>query len=129
MGTNYETRAEIARKGFEALGPSPSQNLSLMVQCPHSHHLAAVYDTEVGRVFHSVTHAGSHGRKDRPDVPHHASGKAAQLGRDWFELLGAKPDASVSDDLQAGCECGPRVLSRADLQQLIADGQTRIIIE
>lgn len=129
MGTNYETRAEIARKGFEALGPSPSQHLRLMVQCPHSHHVAAVYDTEVGRVFHSVTHAVSHGRKDYPDVPHHAARKAARLGSDWFELLDAEPDASVSDELEAGCECGPYVLSRADLQQQIADGQTRLLLD
>lgn len=124
METSHQVREKIARRAFEALGPSPSQHMVLMVQCPHSHHLAAVYDTQAGRVFHSILHAGSHGRKDYEDLGHHAS----QLGRDWFDLLDAEPDASVPDELEAGCECGPYTLSRSQLIQQIADGETRVIV-
>lgn len=122
--TSHEVREETARKAFEALGKSPSQHAVLMVQCDSAHHLAAVYATDAGRVFHSVLKSKSHGRKDRADVPHHAG----QLGVDWFDLLDAEPDASVADELPAGCECGPSTLSREQLRQQIADGQTRVVL-
>lgn len=125
METSHEVRENIARRAFEALGPSPSQSMVLMVQCPHSHHLAAVYDTDAGRVYHSVLHAGSHGRRDYQDLGHHAS----RRGRDWFDLLDAEPDASVSDELEAGCEDGPYTLSRAQLIRQIAAGESRVIVE
>lgn len=124
MSTSHEVRAQIARRAFEALGRSPSQKSVLVVQCASAHRLAAVYATEAGRVYHSVLHSKSHGRRDRADVGHHAS----RNGSDWFELLDADADLSASDELVAGCECGPYTLSREQLIQQIADGQTRVIV-
>lgn len=125
MSTSHEVRERRARRAFEALGASPSQKAVLMVHCNSAHHLAAVYATDAGRVFHSVLHSRSHGRKDYEDVGHHAS----RLGRDWFDLLDAGDDPLVPDELQAGCECGPYTLSRKLLVKQIADGETRIIVE
>ena len=123
METSHQIREKTASRAFEALGQNPSDNLVLMVQCPHSHHLAAIYDTAAGHVYHSVLHAVSHGRKDYEDLGHHAS----RLGRDWFDLLDVA-DPAVSDDLEAGCECGPYSLSRQQLIQQIADGEKRVIV-
>lgn len=125
MRTSHEVREQIARSAFEALGPSPSQKAVLMVQCNSAHHLAAVFGTDQGRVYHSVLHSKAHGRKDYEDVGHHAS----RLGLDWFDLLDPGDDDWVSDDLPAGCECGPYTLSRSQLLQQIADGETRVIVE
>ena len=123
--SSHDVREQTARKAYEALGSSPSQHIVLMVQCNSAHHLGAVYKTEAGRVFRSVLHSKSHGRKDRADVPHHAG----QLGRDWFDLLELEPDASVDDDLPAGCECGPSKLSRDQLRQEIAAGRTKLVLK
>lgn len=125
MRTSHEVRGQIARRAFEALGPSPSQKAVLMVQCNSAHHLAAVFGTDEGHVYHSVLHSKAHGRKDYEDVGHHAS----RLGLDWFDLLDPGDDHWVSDDLPAGCECGPYTLSRSQLRQQIADGETRVIVE
>ncbi|QGF23062.1 hypothetical protein [Raineyella fluvialis] len=123
--SSHEVREQIARGAFEALGPSPSQKAVLQVQCNSAHHLAGVYATDAGRVYHSVLHSTSHGRKDFVDTGHHAS----QRGTDWFDLLDAVPGADVPDELPAGCECGPYTLSRAQLVQQIADGEGRVIVE
>lgn len=125
MSTSHVVREKVARRAYEALGPSPSQNAVLQVSCDRSHHLAAVYDTEAGPVFHSVLHSKAHGRRDYFDVGHHAS----QLGLDWFDLLDPGPDPAIADELAAGCECGPYTLSRKLLLQHIADGETHIVIE
>lgn len=124
MSTSHEVRARIARRAFEALGPTPSEHIALQVQCASSHHLAAVYDTAVGPVFHSVLHSKAHGRRDYQDLGHHAS----RLGLDWFDLLDPGDDPLVGDELAAGCECGPYTLSRAQLVGQIADGERKIIV-
>lgn len=123
--TNHEVRAGIARQAYEALGPSPSQSAVLQVQCNSAHHIAAVYKTGAGLVFHSVLHSKAHGRRDYEDVGHHAS----RLGLDWFDLLEPGEDPSVSDDLAAGCECGPYTLSRKELIDQVEQGLGRVIIE
>lgn len=125
MLTSHEARERKARRAFEALGPSPSQKAVLTVHCNSAHHLGGVYDTAEGKVFHSVLHSRAHGRKDYEDVGHHAS----RLGRDWFDLLDAGDDPLVPDELQAGCDCGPYMLSRKLLVKQIADGETRVIVE
>lgn len=125
MSTSHEAREKKARRAYEALGPSPSQSAVLQVSCDRSHHLAAIFQTEAGLVFHSVLHSKAHGRRDYFDSGHHAS----QLGVDWFDLLDPGKDPAIADELAAGCECGPYTLSRALLIQHIADGQTRIVIE
>lgn len=125
MSTSHEAREKKARRAYEALGPSPSQSAVLQVSCDRSHHLAAIFQTEAGLVFHSVLHSKAHGRRDYFDSGHHAS----QLGVDWFDLLDPGEDPAIADELAAGCECGPYTLSRALLIQHIADGQTRIVIE
>lgn len=125
MSTNHEVREGVARRAFEALGPNPSQQVVLMVQCNSAHHLATVHNTEAGCVYHSVLHSKSHGRRDYADVGHHAS----QLGRDWFDLLDAQDAIVVGDELPAGCECGPYTLSRSQLIQQIADGEKRVIVQ
>jgi len=123
--TNHEERAAIARKAYEALGPSPSQSMVLQVQCNSAHHVAAVYNTDAGLAFHSVLHSKAHGRRDYEDVGHHAS----RLGLDWFDLLLPGADPAVSDDLPAGCECGPYTLLRAQLIEQVGQGLTRVTIE
>lgn len=122
--SDHEARAAIARTAFEALGPSPSQSVALQVQCDSAHHVAAVHKTDAGLVFHSILHSKAHGRRDYEDVGHHAS----RLGLDWFDLLDPGADPAISDELPAGCECGPYTLSRKLLIEQVAQGLTRINI-
>ena len=123
--TNHEMRERTARAAFEALGPSPSEKAKVTVHCSKGHHLGSVYDTQAGRVFHSVLNSRGRGRKDRPD-DHHG---AADEGRDWFDLLDAGADPLVSDELQSGCACGRYQLSRALLARQIKLGEKRVIVE
>jgi len=122
MSTSHEVREGNARRAFEALG-TPSKTIVLMVQCDSAHHLATVHQTAAGRVFHSVLHSKSHGRRDFVDTGHHAS----RLGVDWFDLLDVD-DPGTGDALPAGCECGPHTLSREQLIGQIAAGQKRLIV-
>ena len=124
MSTSHEVRGRIARRAFEALGPTPSDSVVLMVQCGSAHHLAKVHRTEAGHVFHSVLHSKSHGRRDFVDTGHHAS----RTGVDWFDLLEVD-DPAVDDGLPAGCECGPYTLSRRHLLDQIRRGVKRVIVE
>lgn len=73
MSTSHEAREKVARRAFEALGPTPSDSVVLMVQCDAAHHLATVSRTAEGRVYHSVLHSRAHGRRDFEDLGHHAS--------------------------------------------------------
>ena len=123
--SNHDVRAATARQAFEALGPSPSQKVILQVQCDSAHHVAAVYDTGSGPVYRSTLHSKAHGRRDYEDVGHHAS----QLGLDWFDLLDPGPDPGLSDELPAGCECGPYTLSRQQLIDQVRRGQGRVVVK
>ena len=125
MNASHEECEQVARQAYEALGASPSQQILLMMNCPQAHHLAAVYDTPAGPVYHSLLHSKAHGRKDRWDGGHHAS----QLGIDWFDLLDPEPSAAVGDELPAGCECGPFTLSRRLVLKHVAAGEKRIVVE
>lgn len=125
MNASHDERERIAREAYEALGPSPSRQMILQVACPHSHHLAGIYDTGAGRVFHAVLHSKSHGRRDRFEGGHHGD----RLGVDWFDLLDAGPGMAVADELAAGCGCGPYTLSRELLVKHVADGERRVILD
>lgn len=120
-----EHRDKVARRAYAALGTSPSQAATLQVACGRSHHLAAVYETPEGLVYHSVLKTKAHGDKDLYDSGHHAS----QLGVDWFDLLDAGVGPAVDDALPAGCECGPYTLSRSDLLDDISRGKRRVVID
>jgi hypothetical protein len=124
MSTSHEVRGRIARRAFEALGPTPSDSIVLMVQCDSAHHLATVHRTAAGQVFHSVLHSKSHGSRDFVDTGHHAS----RTGADWFDLLDVD-DPTIDDGLPAGCECGPHTLSRRQLLDQIRAGVKRVIVE
>ena len=108
MGTSQERQAK-AKEALESLGIHRSDHQQLSVQCSRSHHLAAVYRTSAGMVYHAVAGPHAHGSKDRIDTAHHASTR----GTDYVDLLIADP---MSDDgLPAWCDCGTHTLSRADL--------------
>lgn len=123
MSSSHQVRAQLARRAFEALA-SPGEKIVLMVQCNSAHHLATVHQTEAGRVFHSVLHSKSHGRRDFVDSGHHAS----RLGVDWFDLLDVD-DPVTGDELPAGCECGPYTLSRRQLIEQIGAGEKKVILD
>ncbi len=123
--TGHEVRANTARHAFVNLGLSPSANMVVQVQCNHAHHVAAVYKTDAGLVYHSVLHSKAHGRRDYEDQGHHAS----KLGSDWFDLLDPGADPGIGDELPAGCECGPQTLSRQLLLEQVTAGRKRVTIE
>lgn len=122
--SSHDVRERAAKAAFDHLGPHPSDFARLQVSCGRSHHVAAVYDTDLGAVFRSVTHAGSHGKRDRVDTGHGGH----QHGRTWFDILNPAEDV-VDDAMPAGCECGPYTLSRDLLIRHIADGERHIVID
>jgi hypothetical protein len=103
-----DARHDRATRLLTELGDELADHEVLSVQCRHSHHVAAVYDTGAGLVFRSVTGPHAHGRKDRADVAHHAT----EHGHVYAEVL----DAPQADAMLPGsCDCGAWSLSRADL--------------
>lgn len=123
-GTSHDERERAAKSAFEHLGPNPSEFARMQVTCGRNHHVAAMYDTDIGTVFRSVTHARSHGRRDRYDSGHGGD----QQGRTWFDVLNPGDGPHVNDALPAGCECGPYTLSRELLIQHIAAGERHIVV-
>jgi hypothetical protein len=111
-----EQRHERATQGLADLGDVLAEHEVLSVQCTHSHHVAAVYDTAAGLVYRTVTGPHAHGRKDRPDVAHHSD----QRGTVYADLL----DDPLADEMLPGwCDCGPWSLSRQDLLADVRAGQ------
>ena len=111
-----ERRWRIAADALALLGTQRSEHQRLSVQCPHSHHLAAVYETEAGLVYHAIEGPHAHGSKDRIDTPHHGGPR----GTEHVDLLAGGP---MSDDgLPAWCDCGPHTLSRSELLEEAAAG-------
>lgn len=123
--TVHEARAKAAGAALHALGPSPNQHRVLAVQCASAHHVADVYRTPGGLVYAARSWAHSHGDRDRHDAAHHGGHRDAQ----WVDWLGPGTGELVSDDLPAGCECGPRLLSRTRLQHAIDGGSHRLIVD
>ena len=114
-------RRQMAADALAAFGKQRSEHQRLSVQCARSHHLAAVYETEVGLVYHAVEGPHAHGSKDFVDTAHHGRSR----GTEYVDLLAGGP---VSDDgLPAWCDCGPHTLSRSDLMRSAADGEVRTV--
>jgi diadenosine tetraphosphatase ApaH/serine/threonine PP2A family protein phosphatase len=111
-----DPRHERAARGLAELGDAVAEHEVLSVQCHHSHHVAAVYETPAGLVFRSVTGLHAHGRKDRADVAHHGS----THGQVYAELL---DDPQAEAFLPGSCDCGPWNLSRADLVADVRSGR------
>lgn len=103
-----DRRHQRAARGLAVLGDELAEHQVLSVQCAHSHHVAAVYDTASGLVFRSITGPHAHGRKDRVDEAHHGSDR----GTVFVELL---TDPEADDVLPGWCDCGSWSISRADL--------------
>ncbi|WP_245545891.1 sigma 54 modulation/S30EA ribosomal C-terminal domain-containing protein [Nocardia higoensis] len=108
-------RRRLAEHAMESAGASPE--VLLTVRCPHNHHVAAVLDTAQGPVYRSVVGSHAHGERDFVDTGHGAH----QRGTVYADLLSAEDPRD--DALPGGCECGPSTLSRARLQQMIAEGE------
>ncbi len=106
--TDAETRRQAARAALEVLGAHRAERQRLSVQCPRSHHVAFVYDTDAGLVFWTRTGPHAHGSKDFVDTGHHGTPRA-----EIVDLLESGP--GTGDTLPAWCDCGTHSLSRAEL--------------
>jgi hypothetical protein len=119
--STHQRRQQRAAEALAVFGKQRSEHQRLSVQCARSHHLAAVYETEAGLVYHAVEGPHAHGSKDFVDTAHHGGTR----GTEYVDLLRADP---MSDDgLPAWCDCGPHTLSRRDLLQAAADGEVRTL--
>lgn len=92
----------------------------LTVHCAAGHHVGVVYRTPGGLVWAGIPHAHSHGGRDFVDAAHHGGHRDTP----WVDWLAAQ-----DYPLPAGCECGPRSLSRARLLEVVATGDHRLIID
>lgn len=112
-------RRKLAEQGVAALGEHRDNQLLVRVRCPASHHVAAVFDTEHGPAFVTLTGSHSHGSRDFVDVPH-----GAHRHEEYFDLL----EVSGDDELPAWCDCGTWKLSRAALLESVATRQRTVIL-
>jgi hypothetical protein len=119
--TTSEHRRQVAADALAVFGKQRSEHQRLSVQCAHSHHLAAVYETEAGLVYHAIEGPHAHGSMDFVDTAHHGGPR----GTEYVDLLSAGPMAD--DGLPAWCDCGPHTLSRSDLLKAAADGEVRTV--
>lgn len=103
-------RRDAARHALEPVSGAAAP--LLRVRCAASHHVAEVRSTDLGPVFSSRSGRRAHGRRDDVDLPHGNGG-----GADFVDLLDA--GAEVDDELPASCGCGPRHLSRTQLQRML----------
>lgn len=115
-----QDRRRRAGQALADLAGPRSEHQRCSVQCAASHHLAAVYETGAGLVYHSVEGPHSHGSKDRVDTAHHGGPR----GREYVDLLVG--DAMSDDGLPAWCDCGPHTLSRAQLLADVAAGRRTV---
>lgn len=125
MGTgraSVDIRRRKASDALSALGSRRSDNRKLSLQCPRSHHVAAVYDTEAGLVYSTATGQHAHGSRDFVDTAH----RGGRHGAEYVDLLNGGP--MVDDELPAWCECGPRTLSRAELGGHIAAERRKVLL-
>lgn len=113
--TTSSRRQHAAAEALARLGRSRGEHQVLSIQCSRSHHLAAVYDTDAGPVYVSVTGPHAHGDRDRVDTAHHGG----RRGTDYLDLL-ARSGASPAT-LPAWCDCGPRDVSRAEVLGALQD--------
>jgi hypothetical protein len=120
---SHDVRSDQAAKALAALPHGGREAIVLRVQCAKNHHVAKVYDTAQGLVYAAPVRARSHGDYDLPDQPHgdHAPHR-------WLDLLEEPGDAS-DDSLPAWCDCGHRVLSRAEVRAWLDAGEHRVIVD
>lgn len=118
--TDRYERELLARRAWEELPHGGRNALVLDVQCHEGHHLAKVFRTGAGPIVLTTVRPHSHGQRDLPDVPHGADGS-----RRFLDLLDA-PDED--DTVPAWCDCGQRVLSRADMREWMVAGEKRVVV-
>ena len=130
--TATSIRRGSALEALDRLGTSPSDSAVLTVHCAAGHHVGALYRTPDGLVWAGIPHAHSHGGRDFVDAAHHG-GHRDSPWVDWVSsgrYLGGGVDAvRPGDPLPAGCECGPRSLSRLRLLEAVAAGDHRLILD
>jgi len=119
--TDRYERELLARQAWEELPHGGRDALVLDVQCHEGHQLAKVFRTGAGLVIMTTVRPHSHGQRDLPDVPH-----GAHEPRRYLDLLDAPDD---DDAVPAWCDCGHRVLSRADIREWMAAGERRAVVE
>ncbi len=85
-----------------------------------AHHLVSVYDTTSGSVFVARTGPHAHGHKDYVDTGH----RGRRAGPSTSTFCGRAVPAD--DDLIAWCDCGPRVLSRRDVNDHLLLGHRTV---
>lgn len=102
-------RRALARAALDSPDQARSSDVLLRVRCPHSHHVAMVYDTPEGAVYVSVLGPHAHGRRDFVDLAHHGPSP----GEAHVDLVESPDPGDLN--LPARCECGPRVVPRADI--------------
>jgi hypothetical protein len=121
--SSVSEREHRAERAYTALGHRRHDHTVLHVDCPHGHHLAVVVSTPDGLVYAGTLRGHSHGKEDRPDVPHHADS-----AHHWFDLLEvAGPD--VVDALPTSCACGERTLSRRLVTGWVVAGEHRVVVD
>ena len=104
-----DSRHGRAERALLALGGDLAEHQLFNVQCPRSHHVAAVFSTPSGLVYRALTGPHAHGSRDRVDTAHHGH----RRGLEYVDMLDAGPGAD--DEMPAWCDCGPRTLSRIGL--------------
>ncbi|WP_250549853.1 hypothetical protein [Pseudonocardia sp. H11422] len=122
--TSPADRRAQAAAAVEKLGMQRSEHLELDVRCSRSHHVAAVYRTDRGLVYATITGPHAHGSRDRIDTRHHGGPR----GRPYLDLLNTANVPEADDALPAWCECGPRQLSRSELRSAVAARRRHIIL-
>ena len=106
-----DPRHDRAGRALSDLGDARSEHEVLSVQCSHSHHVATVYRTPAGLVFHSITGPHAHGRMDRADVAH----RGHEHGLEYVEML----DSDQADDDLVTEKSGVRVVVDPSSAQLL----------
>lgn len=119
-------RRERAHEALADLGSPLSVHRRMGVSCRRGHHVAAVYTVQHGLLVYAATvGVRPHGSRDFVDTGHSGDTR----GRTFVDYLDLGGDDLVGDDaLPAGCECGPRTLSRSDLLGEMAAGARHKIV-
>lgn len=98
--TTSQERRQVASGALAAFGKQRSEHQPLSVQCAHSHHLAAVYETTEGlvyRVGHTARRAASIAAPPRCDIRPSVTGCSALPSR----LLTKANESPVPGSAQA----------------------------
>jgi len=118
-------RRDRAHAALAALGPR-HERTRLEVRCASGHHVAAVMESPDGLLIYATTIGPhSHGSNDRVDTGH---GTGAH-GRPFVDFLDTGDIPNQEDDLPAGCECGPRTLSRTALTDAVAKRARHLLVD